>query len=104
MYAVIRTGGKQHRVSPGDRLKVEKLDDAVGSQIELSEVLLVEKDGKLTLGKPVINKAKVKATVLGQDRGKKITVFKKKRKKQYRRTRGHRQHFTELLVEDIKLK
>lgn len=104
MYAVIKTGGKQHRVSPGDRLKVEKLDDTVGSQIELGEVLLVEKDGKLTLGNPVISKAKVKATVLGQDRGKKITVFKKKRKKQYRRTRGHRQHFTELLVEDIKLK
>ena len=104
MYAVIRSGGKQHRVEPGDRLKVEKLEGEVGSKIELGDVLMVEKDGKITLGEPVIAKAKVKATVLGQDRDKKIIVFKKKRKKQYRRTRGHRQPYTELLVDAIKLK
>ena len=103
MYAVIRSGGKQHRVEPGDRLKVEKLEGDVGSQIELGDVLMVEKDGKVTLGEPVIAEAKVKAKVLGQDRHKKIIVFKKKRKKQYRRTRGHRQPYTELLVDEIKL-
>ena len=104
MYAVIRSGGKQHRVEPGDRLKVEKLEGDVGSQIELGDVLMVEKDGKVTLGEPVIAEAKVTVTVLGQDRHKKIIVFKKKRKKQYRRTRGHRQPYTELLVDDIELK
>ncbi len=104
MYAVVRSGGKQHRVEPGDRLRVEKLEGDVGSKIELGDVLMVEKDGKVTLGEPVITKAKVKATVLGQDRDKKIIVFKKKRKKQYRRTRGHRQPYTELLVDDIKLR
>ncbi len=103
MYAVIRSGGKQHRVEPGDLLKVEKLEGDVGSQIELGDVLMVEKDGKVTLGEPVIAEAKVTVTVLGQDRHKKIIVFKKKRKKQYRRTAGHRQPYTELLVDEIKL-
>ena len=104
MYAVIRSGGKQHRVEPGKRLKVEKLPADVGAKVDIGDVLLVEKDGKVTIGEPVIVKAKVSCTVLGQDREKKITVFKKKRKKQYRRTRGHRQPYTELHVDDIKLK
>ena len=104
MYAVIRSGGKQHRVEPGERLKVEKLSVDVGTKVDIGDVLLVEKDGKITIGEPVIGKAKVSCTVLAQDREKKITVFKKKRKKQYRRTRGHRQTYTELHVDDIKLK
>ena len=102
MYAVIRSGGKQHRVEPGTRLRVEKIDGKVGSKIELKEVLMVEADGKVTIGEPLIPKAKIKATVLEQDRAKKIIVFKKKVKKQYRRTRGHRQAYTELRVDEIK--
>lgn len=104
MYAVIRSGGKQHRVEPGERLKVEKLSADIGAKLDIGDVLMIEKDGEITIGKPVISKAKVACTVLGQGRDKKITVFKKKRKKQYRRTRGHRQTYTELHVDDIKLK
>ncbi len=103
MYAVIRSGGKQHRVEPGSKLKVERFDGKVGSKIELKEVLMVENDGKVTIGDPLIKKAKVRATVLDQDREKKIIVFKMKRKKQYRRTRGHCQPYTELLINDIKV-
>ena len=103
MYAVIRTGGKQHRVEPGSKLRVEKLDGDVGSKIELKEVLMVEADGTVTIGDPLIPKAKIKATVLDQDRAKKIIVFNKKVKKQYRRTNGHRQLFTELRIDEIKL-
>ena len=102
MYAVIRSGGKQHRVEPGSTLKVEKIDGKVGAKVELKEVLMVENDGKVTIGDPLVKKAKVKATVLNQDREKKIIVFKMKRKKQYRRKRGHRQPYTELLINDIK--
>ena len=101
MYAVIRAGGKQHRVQPGDTFKVEKLDGEVGSTVELKDVLMVGDDGNVTVGSPLVPAAKVRATVLGQDRSKKIIVFKKKRKKQYRRTRGHRQAYTELRVEEI---
>ena len=101
MYAVIRSGGKQHRVEPGERVRVEKIDGEVGAEVELTEVLMVEKDGEVTVGDPLVAKAKVSAKILAQDRAKKIIVFKKKRKKQYRRTRGHRQSFTELLVDKI---
>ena len=102
MYAVIRSGGKQHRVEPGKTLKVEKLDVMVGKKVELKEVLMVADEGKITIGEPLVPKAKVKATVMSQDRDKKVRVFKMKRKKQYRRTNGHRQHFTELRVDEIK--
>lgn len=103
MYAVIRSGGKQHRVEPGSTLRVEKLDAEVGKKVELGEVLLVAADGEVTLGDPIVAQAKVQATVLDQNRARKIVVFKKKRKKQYRRTHGHRQAYTELRVDDIKL-
>jgi large subunit ribosomal protein L21 len=103
MYAVIRSGGKQHRVEPGKTFKVEKLVAEVGSKIELTDVLMVADDGKVTLGDPIVASATVRATVTAQDRAKKIRVFKMKRKKQYRRTNGHRQDFTELRVDEIKL-
>jgi len=102
MYAVIRSGGKQHRVEPGKTFKVEKLVGEVGSKVELNEVLMVADDGKVKIGEPLVAKAKVQATVTAQDRAKKIRVFKMKRKKQYRRTNGHRQDFTELRVDKIK--
>ena len=103
MYAVIRAGGKQHRVEPGKTLKVEKLEAEVGGKVELDEVLMVADDGKIAIGEPLVPEARVNATVLAQDRSKKIIVFKKKRKKQYRRTNGHRQEFTELRVDEIKI-
>jgi large subunit ribosomal protein L21 len=101
MYAVIRSGGKQHRVEAGATVRVEKLAAEVGSEVELAEVLLIASDDKITLGDPVVAKASVKATVVAQDRARKIIVFKKKRKKQYRRRRGHRQAYTELRVDEI---
>jgi large subunit ribosomal protein L21 len=102
MYAVIKCGGKQHRVEPGSILRIERMDADIGSKVELNEVLLVSEDGQIKVGAPLIPKAKVQATVLGQDREKKIVVFKTKRKKQYRRTRGHRQNVTELRIDKIK--
>jgi large subunit ribosomal protein L21 len=101
MYAVIRTGGKQARVAPGDRVRVEKLEGAVGDPVELSEVLLVGNEGEPRIGTPLLADAKVVGTITAQGRGPKITVFKMKRRKGYRRKRGHRQAYTEVRVEKI---
>ena len=101
MYAVIRSGGKQARVAPGDSLRVEKLSAGVGDTVELSEVLLVADDGAPRVGTPLVAGARVIATVTAQGRGEKITVFKMKRRKGYRRKAGHRQDYTELRVERI---
>jgi large subunit ribosomal protein L21 len=100
MYAVIRTGGKQYRVSEGDRLRVERLTGDVGSKIELSEVLMIGGE-KVAVGKPLVAGAKVTAEITAQDRGKKIIVFKFRRRKNYRKKRGHRQYFTELKITGI---
>jgi large subunit ribosomal protein L21 len=101
MFAVIRTGGKQARVSPGDSIRIEKLEGAVGDTIELSEVLLVGEDGGPRVGTPLVEGAKVVGTITAQDRADKITVFKMKRRKGYRRKQGHRQAYTELRVDRI---
>ena len=101
MYAVVRTGGKQVRVTPGDSVRVEKLAGEVGERIELDEVLLVGGEGDLKVGKPILDGAKVVGTITAQDRHPKITVFKMKRRKGYRRKQGHRQSFTEVLVDEI---
>jgi len=101
MYAVIRTGGKQVRVSEGASVRVEKLPGAVGEQVELSEVLAIGGDGAPRLGTPVVSGARVIGTILAQRLGPKIVVFKMKRRKGYRRKQGHRQPFTELRVERI---
>jgi large subunit ribosomal protein L21 len=101
MFAVIRTGGKQARVSPGDSIRIEKLEGAVGDTIELSEVLLVGEDGGPRVGTPLVGGAKVVGTITAQDRADKITVFKMKRRKGYRRKQGHRQSYTELRVDRI---
>jgi large subunit ribosomal protein L21 len=103
MYAVIRSGGKQYRVVPGQTIRLEKLTGEPGSKIQLGDVLVVENDGKFQAGAPLLANARVEATVLEHDRAKKIIVFKKKRKKQYRRTRGHRQDFTAVRIESITL-
>lgn len=101
MYAIIETGGKQYRVQEGDTLFVEKLDATQGDVITLDSVLAVSKDGKLTVGSPLVEGAKVEAKVVDQGKGKKIIVFKYKPKKDYRRKQGHRQPYTKLIIEKI---
>ena len=88
-------------MAPGQTIRLEKLAGDPGSRVQLGEVLLVENDGKYQSGKPLLSNAKVEATVLEHDRAKKIIIFKKKRKKQYRRTRGHRQDFTSVRIDKI---
>ena len=100
MHAIIQTGGKQYRVAAGDVIRVEKLPFDVGSSLEFPNVLAVFKDGEM-LTESQLGAAKVVATITDNDRSKKVIVFKFKRKKQYRRTIGHRQHFTELRVTEI---
>ena len=101
MYAVIRTGGKQVRVSPGQAVRVEKLEGAVGDSIAFGDVLLVGGEGEARVGTPVLAGTKVVGTIVAQDRGPKITIFKMKRRKGYRRKIGHRQSYTEIRVERI---
>ena len=100
MHAIIQTGGKQYRVAPGDVIRVEKLPFDPGSTIEFPSVLAVFKDGEV-LTESQLGSAKVVATVTGADRSKKVVVFKFKRKKQYKRTIGHRQNFTRVQVNEI---
>ncbi len=101
MYAVVKTGGKQYRVSPGDSIEVEKLPFEVGEQIELDQVLLVANGSGTKIGQPLVEGAKVKATVLRQVKGRKVIVFKFRPSKRYRRKRGHRQHYTRLRIDEI---
>jgi large subunit ribosomal protein L21 len=101
MYAVIQTGGKQYRVAPGDSIVVETLPGEVGSEVEFDQVLAVSRDsGEMLTGQDVSG-ARVKATITEHGRGDKVLVFKFKRKKQYKRTIGHRQNYTRLKVGDI---
>jgi large subunit ribosomal protein L21 len=99
MYAVIKTGGKQYRVQPGDLLVVEKLEGDVGAEVAFDQVLLVgADDGEVTIGAPVVDGAVVHATLVETRKGDKVKVFKKIRRQGYRRTKGHRQHETVLRV------
>jgi len=101
MYAVFRTGGKQYRATKGDRVRVERLDAAEGSTIEFDQVLLVGEGANVQLGSPLVAGGKVKATVTAQGRAAKIKVLKFRRRKNYMRTKGHRQHFTEVEITSI---
>src|SRR5437016_3332950 len=101
MYAVIRSGGKQYRVAPGQTIRLETVAGDVGAKVELGNVLLVENDGNVQIGSPLLVNAKIEATVVEHDRAKKILVFKKKRKKQYRRTKGHRQYYSAVRIDSI---
>jgi len=101
MFAVIKTGGKQYRVAPGDVLRVETLDGDKGSNVEFSDVLLVDNDGDVKVGAPTVDGAKVTAEIVSHGRGKKVLVFKHKRRKSYRKLNGHRQNYTELKIKDI---
>ena len=101
MYAVIRSGGKQYRVSQGGSLRVEKLSGEVGSSVTLDDVLMIGGEGDVKIGTPKVDGALVTGTIVAQGRGPKITVFKMKRRKGYRRKQGHRQSYTEILVDRI---
>ncbi len=103
MFAVIKTGGKQYRVAAGDVIKVEKLSGDAGETIKFDDVLLVGDDKKITTGTPLVSGANVSAEILEQTRGDKIIVFKKKRRQNYRRKAGHKQHLTVLKVTDVAL-
>ena len=100
-YAIIATGGKQHKVSVGDRLRVELLDAVVGDAVTFDQVLAVKNGDDLVVGKPALPGASVVAKVVEQGKAKKVLIFKKKKRKQYRRTQGHRQPFTAVVVEQI---
>ena len=103
MYAVISAGGKQYRVAPGDRVRIDTIDAEVGAELEFTGLIAAtDADGRMLTANDLGN-AKVLATVSGQDRADKILVFKFKRKKQYRRLKGHRQNYTELTIGDVRL-
>ena len=103
MYAIIKTGGKQYKVSEGDLVRVEKLAYEVGETVDFDQVLLVSNDGELKVGSPLVEGAKVSATVEDQNKDKKIVVFKYKPKKQYRKKHGHRQPYTLVKIDSISL-
>lgn len=103
IYAVIETGGKQYKVSPGQSILVEKLPVAAGSPVELDRVLLVADGDRISTGNPVIEGARVVATAVEEGLGEKILVFRYKNKTRYRRLRGHRQPFTKLAIQEIRL-
>ena len=101
MYAVIKTGGKQYRVTPGEKIKIEQIPADVGAQIVLDQVLMVSDGDAVTLGNPLVAGAKVQATVLAHGRGNKVKIFKLRRRKHYQKTQGHRQNYTEIRVDAI---
>jgi large subunit ribosomal protein L21 len=101
MYAVIKTGGKQYRVTPGERLKIELLNAEEGAQIDLDQVLVVADGESVTFGRPLVAGAKVTATVLAHGRHDKVKIFKMRRRKHYQKHQGHRQHYTEVRIEAI---
>ncbi len=103
MYAVIKTGGKQHRVSEGDVLKVEKLEGQKGDAVVFEEVLLVSKEDQTRVGTPVVEGAKVLGEIVHQGKGPKIIIFKKKRRKGFLKKTGHRQPLTEVRIKEISL-
>lgn len=101
MYAVIKTGGKQYRVSSGEKLKVELLEAEVGSAVQFAEVLAIGAGDSVKVGAPFVDGASVKATVVSQGRGDKVHIFKMRRRKHYRKSQGHRQSYTEVQIDEI---
>ena len=101
MYAVIKTGGKQYKVAPGEKLKVEQIPADVGAEVILDQVLLVGEGSSVRLGQPTVAGATVKATVLSHGRGEKLQIFKMHRRKHYQKHQGHRQGYTELKIDGI---
>lgn len=103
MYAIIRSGGKQYRAEVGATIDVDRLPQDVGATLEISDVLLVANDEDTFIGQPLVDGATVTATVVDQFRGKKIIVYKYRQRTNYRRKQGHRQYYTRLRIDDIKV-
>jgi large subunit ribosomal protein L21 len=101
MFAIVKTGGKQYRIGTGDQITVERIAGEVGSEVSLGEVLAIEDGGTSTIGRPTVANASVRAKIVQQPRGSKVIVFKKKRRKNYRRKHGHRQELTVLRIQEI---
>jgi large subunit ribosomal protein L21 len=102
MYAVIKSGGKQYKVAAGEKLKIEQIPTQVGEKISLDQVLMVHQGDKVSIGSPLVNGAVVSATVLGHGRADKVKIFKMRRRKHYQKRQGHRQNFTEVMIDEIK--
>ncbi len=103
MQAVIKTGGKQYKVSPGEVIRVERLDGEPGSELELSEVLMVVDGDNVSVGDPVLENASVKVKLVEHGKAKKVVVFKKKRRKGYKVKRGHRQQFSTIEIQEVRI-
>jgi large subunit ribosomal protein L21 len=103
MFAVVKTGGKEYRISKGDIIRVEKLEGKVGDQVTLNDVLMVSQEGQVQFGTPQLTKAEVVGQIVQQIKGRKVLTYKMKRRKNYRRMKGHRQNYTYLRVNDISL-
>ena len=103
MYAIVRSGGKQYRAEVGATIDVDRLPQAVGESLELADVLLVADEADTRIGQPLVEGARVSATVVEQFRGKKIIVYKYRQRTNYRRKQGHRQYYTRLRIDDISL-
>ena len=101
MYAIVKTGGKQYKVREGEVLRVEKLDGEVGSEVTFDQVLMVGGEESVTIGQPLVENVTVLGHIIEQDRGRKILVFKYKRRKRFRRTQGHRQYYTAVRIDAI---
>lgn len=101
MYAVIKSGGKQYKVSPGDVVRVESLEAKKGDTVEIKDVYMIADGDKLSVGKPMLTSAKVTAEVVEEGRGEKLLIFKHRRRKGFRRTNGHRQNYTAIKVKEI---
>jgi large subunit ribosomal protein L21 len=102
MYALVKTGGKQYKVAPGEKLKIERIPADVGAEVTLDQVLMIVGEGdSVRLGQPIVAGAAVKATVVSQGRGEKVKIFKMRRRKHYQKHQGHRQNYTELRIDSI---
>ena len=103
MYAVVKAGGKEYRISKGDIIRVEKLEGNVGDQVTLKDILMVSQEGEVRVGNPYLTNAVITGEVIEQAQGRKVLTYKMKRRKNYRRFKGHRQTYTYLRVSDISL-
>jgi len=103
MYAVVKTGGKEYKISKGDVIRVEKLEGKIGDPVKLSDVLMVSDEGETRVGEPQLSQAVVTGEIVQQAKGPKTLIFKMKRRKNYRRLRGHRQNYTTIKINDIQI-
>jgi large subunit ribosomal protein L21 len=103
MYAVVKTGGKEYRVSQGDLIRVEKMEGKVGDQVTMKDILMVSHEDQVQVGNPLLANAVITGQIVQQVKGKKVLTYKMKRRKNYRRTKGHRQTYTYIRVNDISL-